>query len=52
MKKLTIKEFRDKSNVEVIKEFMKKIMDILLQNNLIFLTYTGCSFKLCKKKVL
>lgn len=33
MEKLTIKEFQDKSNIEIIEELMKKIMDILLQRN-------------------
>ena len=31
MEKLIIKEFQDKSNIKIIEEFMKKIMDILLQ---------------------
>lgn len=33
MEKLTIKEFQDKSNIEIIEELIKKIMDILLQRN-------------------
>lgn len=52
MEKLTIKEFQEKSNVEIIEELMKKIMDILLQKNLICLIYTECIFQLCKKKDL
>lgn len=31
MEKLIIKEFQDKSNIKIIEELMKKIMDILLQ---------------------
>lgn len=52
MEKLTIKGFQDKSNIEIIEELMKKIMDILLLKNLICLTYTECIFQSCKKKVL
>lgn len=33
MEKLIIKEFQDKSNIKIIEELMKKIMDILLQKN-------------------
>ena len=42
----------DKTVIEIIKELIKKIMDILLQKNLICLIYTECIFQLCKKKDL
>lgn len=45
MEKLTIKEFQDKSNIEIVEELMKKIMDILLRKNLICLIYTECIFR-------
>lgn len=50
MEKLTIKEFQDKSNIEIIEELMKKIMDILLRKNLICLIYIECIFLLCRKR--
>lgn len=52
MEKITMKEFQDKSNIEIIKELMKKIKDILLLKNLICLIYIECIYQLYKIRVL